>query len=85
MILLLAALLVAVLGAYANHFENPFHFDDSHAVVDNAYIRSLRNAPLFFTDTQTFSSLPANRSYRPLISLSLAFDYWLAGGLKPFY
>ncbi len=85
MILLSAALLAAVTLAYANHFNNPFHFDDSHAVVDNPYIRSLRNAPLFFTDAQTFSNLPANRSYRPLISLSLAFDYWLGGGLKPAY
>ena len=34
-----------VLVAYANHFDNGFHFDDSHAVVDNAAIRDLANIP----------------------------------------
>jgi protein O-mannosyl-transferase len=85
--LALAALLVlaAVALAYANHFENGFHFDDFHTVNNNPYIRSLHNAKLFFTDPTTFSVLPANRTYRPLVTLSLAFDYWLGGGLKPLY
>ncbi len=78
-------LLLAVALAYSNHFQNGFHFDDSHTVTDNPYIRSLHNAKLFFTDPTTFSVLPANRTYRPLVTLSLAFDYWLGGGLKPFY
>jgi tetratricopeptide (TPR) repeat protein len=82
---LVGLMLCAVCLAYANHFRNGFHFDDSHAVVDNQYIRSLKNVPLFFTDAGTFSVLPANRTYRPVVSLSLAFDYWLAGGLKPLY
>ncbi len=85
--LAIAAVLVlaAVALAYSNHFENGFHFDDFHTVNNNPYIRSLHNAKLFFTDPTTFSVLPANRTYRPLVTLSLAFDYWLAGGLKPFY
>jgi protein O-mannosyl-transferase len=85
--LALAATLVlaAVALAYANHFENGFHFDDFHTVNNNPYIRSLHNAKLFFTDPATFSVLPANRTYRPLVTLSLAFDYWLGGGLKPLY
>jgi tetratricopeptide (TPR) repeat protein len=84
-IVLVVLMLCAVCLAYANHFRNGFHFDDSHAVVDNPYIRSLKNAPLFFTDASTFSVLPANRTYRPVVSLSLAFDYWLAGGPVPSY
>ena len=85
--LALAAILVfaAVVLAYSNHFENGFHFDDFHTVQNNPYIRSLTNAKLFFTDPNTFSVLPANRTYRPLVTLSLAFDYWLGGGLKPSY
>ncbi|MDQ1469052.1 MAG: protein O-mannosyl-transferase, partial [Bryobacterales bacterium] len=82
---LLSLLLAGVLATYANHFGNPFHFDDSHAVVENAYIRDLRNVTLFFTDARTFSNLPANRAYRPLVPLSLAFDYWLGHGLKPVF
>ena len=82
---LVGLLLCSVGLAYANHFQNGFHFDDSHAIVDNAYLRSLKNVPLFFTDARTFSVLPANRTYRPLVSLSLAVDYWLGNGLEPLY
>lgn len=82
---LLCLLLVAVSLAYGNHFKNAFHFDDAHSVVENPHIRSLANLPRFFTDAQTFSTLPANQSYRPLISASLAIDYWMGNGLNSFY
>jgi tetratricopeptide (TPR) repeat protein len=79
-----ALLLVALVAAYANHFHNSFHFDDAHTIVNNASIRELRNIPLFFTDAATFSSLPSNQSYRPLVSTLLAIDVRL-GGLQPFW
>lgn len=72
-----------LLAAYANHFHNAFHFDDSHVIEQNLYIRSLRNLPRFFTDAHTFSSLPANAVYRPLLSATFAFDYWRGGDLDP--
>lgn len=72
-----------VVGAYANSLDNAFHFDDSHVVVSNIYIRSLANVPRFFTDANTFSSLPQNATYRPLVTLSLALDYALGKGLAP--
>jgi tetratricopeptide (TPR) repeat protein len=78
---LLAAL--AVLLAYANHFQNSFHFDDIHTIVDNPAIRSPGNIPRFFTDASSFSVLPPNRTYRPVLSTSLALDYRLAHGLNP--
>jgi len=65
-------LLLAILAAYANHFHNSFHFDDKHTIVNNASIRELRNIPLFFRDATTFSSLPSNQSYRPLVSTLVA-------------
>jgi tetratricopeptide (TPR) repeat protein len=80
-----ACLLLAVLAAYSNHFQNGFHFDDTHAVETNPYIRSLANIPHFFTDARTFSSYPPDQNYRPLLSTSLALDYHLAGGLHPFW
>lgn len=80
-----SAVLLAVTLAYANHFENPFHFDDGHTVINNSYIRDLHNLGLFFTDTRTFSSLPANRVYRPIVTASLAVDYAMGHGLKPVY
>ena len=70
-------------AAYANTFGNAFHFDDAHVVVDNLYIRSLANAGRFFTDVRTTSALPQNQAYRPLVTLSLAVDYALGGGLSP--
>jgi tetratricopeptide (TPR) repeat protein len=79
-----ALLSLLLLAAYSNHFENSFHFDDAHTVVNNAAIQSLRNIPRFFTDATTFSSLPSNQSYRPLVSTLFAIDYHL-GGLQPFW
>lgn len=72
--------LLAVTLTYSNHFHNSLHFDDSHAVTDNPYIRDLRNVPRFFTDGTTFSILPTNQSYRPIVSTSLALDYFAGRG-----
>jgi len=81
--------LFAVLGlvtlTYSNHFHNGFHFDDFHTVTTNPYIRDLRNIPQIFGDADTFSTLPANRGWRPLVTTSLAIDYAIAKGLKPGY
>jgi len=77
-----AGAVLVVLGAYANSLDNGFHFDDSHVVENNVYIRDLANLPRFFTDARTFSSIPANATYRPIISATLALDY-ARGGLAP--
>src|SRR5712691_12967357 len=78
-------LVLALVAAYANHFHNSFHFDDAHTIVTNSAIRELRNIPVFFRDATTFSSLPSNQSYRPLVSTLLAIDYSLGHGLQPFW
>jgi protein O-mannosyl-transferase len=83
--LYLVLLLIVTVFTYSNHFENSFHFDDSHSVQSNVYIRDIKNIPLFFKDGTTFSSLPVNQSYRPIVSTSLAFDYWLGEGYNMFY
>jgi hypothetical protein len=77
------AAILLTLTAYANHFHNSFHFDDSHTVQNNAFIRSVDNIPLFFTTAETFSAKPANQSYRPVVTTTLALDYRLGGGLNP--
>jgi len=74
-----AAIALAATLAYANHFGNSFHFDDSHTVESNLFIRDLRNLPKFFVDARTFSSLPANQGYRPVVTATLAVDYALSG------
>jgi protein O-mannosyl-transferase len=77
-------LFVLILFAYRNHFDNEFHFDDGHTIQSNMYIQSLRNIPDFFTvGAPTFSSLPANQLYRPVVSTTLAVDYWLSTKFDP--
>ena len=83
--LALCGLLLLVLATYSNHFHNSFHFDDSHAVTDNPWIRDIHNIPHIFASAETFSALPANRSYRPVVTASLAIDYWMGHGLEPLW
>ncbi len=80
-----ALILLLIILAYMNHFDNGFHFDDWHTVQENPYIKNIKNIPLFFTSSSTFSVLPQHQSYRPLLETTFAIDYWIAGGLKPFY
>lgn len=85
-----AVLLSAILLAYSNHWQNDFHFDDSHTVQNNLFVRNIQNIPLFFKDCNTFSSIPSHGSYRPLVSTTLAIDYKLGevfsgNGYQPFW
>ncbi len=77
-------LLLAVTAAYSNHFHNGFHFDDTHSIVDNPYIRDIKNIPLFFKDGTTSSILPQNQAYRPVVTSSLALDYKIGNGYDLF-
>jgi tetratricopeptide (TPR) repeat protein len=71
--------LVALFGIYYNHFDNAFHFDDSHTIVENIYIRDIKkNAKLYFTDARTITPLTANQMYRPVIPFSYGVDYWVS-------
>ena len=47
-------LFLALLATYSNHFENEFHFDDSHTIENNVLIQDLKNIPQFFVDARTF-------------------------------
>ena len=78
-------LLFVLVITYSNHFNNDFHFDDYHTIVDNPYIRSLKNIPDFFTNPETFSTLRGHQSYRPIVSTTVALDYWIGKGPNPFY
>lgn len=79
--LLVATLaLAAVAGVYSNHFHNAFHFDDFHTITANPFVHDIRNLPRFFSDSRTLSILPDHDSYRPLLVVSLAIDWWLGKG-----
>jgi len=78
-------LLIAVISSavYANSFQNSFHFDDQHFIVENTYIRDIRNIPSFFFSPNYLSFEKAFTShYRPLLVTSYAINYAL-GGLQP--
>ena len=75
-------ILMVTLGVYSNHFHNPFFFDDSHTIVNNSAITNLENWTDFFSNPETFSSLPANRAYRPMVTFLNAVDYYLSGELN---
>ena len=77
--------LILLIVAYANHFYNGFHFDDFHAVVNNVFIRNPKNIPEFFVNPKMFSSDPLHWGMRGLVTTTLAIDYWLGGGLDPFW
>ena len=82
---LFVGLLALLLLTYSNHFFNSFHFDDSHTIQNNPWIRDLRNIPQYFRDARTFSTNPVNQTYRPLVGTSFALDYWFGHGLNPLY
>ena len=78
-------LLIAVISTavYANSFRNSFHFDDQHYIVENPYIRDLKNIPSFFFSPQHSSFEKVFTShYRPLLVTSYAINYAI-GGLRP--
>src|SRR3954468_5329703 len=80
--------IVLFIVAYSNAWRSSFHFDDSHVVETNPAIRSLSGVPRYFVDARTFSSLPTNQTYRPIVTLTLATDHAIArattgNGLDP--
>jgi tetratricopeptide (TPR) repeat protein len=85
LLLYIVFLLLAIAATYSNHFQNDFHFDDFHSIVQNPYIRSIKNVPLFFKDGATSSVLPQNQAYRPVVTTSLALDYLMGNGYSLFY
>ncbi|MEI6122476.1 MAG: hypothetical protein WCQ95_02495 [Bacteroidota bacterium] len=78
-------LILGIILTYSNHFYNGFHFDDTHTICNNVYIRDISNFTKFFTDMRTFGTMPDNLGYRPVVTASTAIDYWMGGGYNPFY
>ncbi|TND09122.1 MAG: hypothetical protein FD123_1525 [Bacteroidetes bacterium] len=84
-VFLLAALfgIALLVFGYAEHFHNPFQFDDSHTIENNVYIRDIKNIPLFFDSAATTSTLPSNQAYRPGLTTLNAIDTWIGGKPEP--
>lgn len=72
-------LLAVVLALYGNSLGNGFHFDDSHSIESNPFLRDLRHLPAFFTDPNTTTTLRENRDLRPVLLVTFALNHALAG------
>ena len=70
-------LLIIVLGfiVYSNSLSNPFTYDDMYNIVDNSFIKDLKNIKDLFT-TKYFV-LAQESSYRPVVTLSYFINYSL--------
>jgi tetratricopeptide (TPR) repeat protein len=67
--------LSAILFTWSNHFDNGFHWNDFPRIVDNRPVQSLRSVPRFVLNPRTFSDLPEQTEYRPLLLTTFALDY----------
>ncbi|MGQ0612756.1 MAG: tetratricopeptide repeat protein [Planctomycetaceae bacterium] len=78
-------LLVAVsFLAYANSLDAGFHYDDAHHIVANPYLRDAKYVPQFFHRPDMFSAMQGHVMYRPLLLVTLAWNYqW--GGYDPLH
>jgi tetratricopeptide (TPR) repeat protein len=83
--LLCAGIVLVLLVVYGNHFQNEFHFDDYHTIVNNVFLGELRYIPRYFADANLFSTAQAAATYRPVTMTTLAIDYWMGKGFKPFF
>ena len=77
-----AVIVITGTAVFANSLPNAFHFDDSHSVVENPWIRSFRHLPRWFSDVSTFTVLRENQNYRPVLLVTYALNY-AVGGLRP--
>ena len=76
------ALVLASALAYSGSLDGAFHFDDSHHIEANPYLRSLGYAGDYFSRPDMFSALPGHDMYRPFLLLTFALNYqW--GGYDP--
>ena len=77
-------LLLVSFAVYFNALFDDFVYDDTSQIVDNPWIRDIRNIPRIFSNS-VWSFLPGHfisNYYRPLMHVVYTFNYH-AFGLKP--
>ena len=65
--------------SHLNSLGGDFHYDDQHSLVENPHVRDPGAIVAYFSDPATFSGEAAMAMYRPLVVLSYALTYALAG------
>src|SRR3989339_2071698 len=64
-------------AAYANTAKNGLFWDDDEFIIKNAYIRSFRYLPQWFSQPLTAGAGVNSNYYRPLLTASFTIDYHL--------
>lgn len=72
-------LLLAVLLAYANVYDNAFLYDDEFLIQKNQLLRSWENFPTIFQGSSTAGALGTDSFYRPLQGALYLLVYQLTG------
>ena len=80
----LALVVMASSAAYANSLRSGFHFDDTHSIVGNPYLRDAKYARQYLHRPDMFSALPGHNMYRPAI-LWTYFANYSTGGYDPLH
>ncbi len=80
----IAIILIVSFCVYANTIPNEFVYDDENQVLDNPWIKDVRNIPeIFFSNVWAFiPELHVSNYYRPLMHLIYMAEYHIFG-LKP--
>ena len=75
----LAVLFAVAFMCYGNSLNADFHLDDLHQIVNNQYVKSLRNVPSFFVNPERGSFYSSARIYRPVTFGTFALSYAMSG------
>ena len=70
---------IVILGllVFGNTLNNAFHLDDYYEVLDNPGIQKVSPVYRHFVDPYTMTTIPRIAQYRPLLPLTLSFNYAL--------
>ena len=67
-------------AVYANSLANGFVYDDNFVILENPWIKDVRNIPsFFFSDVWGYNKEMDSSYYRPIMGLLNMLDYYLYG------
>jgi len=77
---LIAVIVIVSFGVYVNTLFNGFVYDDDLQILDNKWIRDVRNIPQIFSDNVWgFSGEHVSNYYRPLMHIIYMITYHIFG------
>ncbi|MCX5680494.1 MAG: glycosyltransferase family 39 protein, partial [Candidatus Omnitrophica bacterium] len=77
--ILILLLLAAVAVSYGNSIYGVFVFDDHTQILNNPYIKSIKNIPAIFLSGFSHLNITGVNYYRPILEVSYLWDRFLYG------